>query len=102
MKHDAQLWSDLLWISGGLLELNKCSFHQVHYNFSPDGTPIMRPGIFGEPALTITDSMGAPVTIPAKCAYESHPTSLGHHKAPAETTCVNMMFYESSWILLPV
>ena len=38
MKHDAQLWSDLLWLSGGLLELNKCFFHQVHFDFQPDGT----------------------------------------------------------------
>ena len=25
MQHDAQLWSDLLWASGGALELPKCS-----------------------------------------------------------------------------
>eukprot|EP00957_Ditylum_brightwellii_P068651 5212005-Ditylum_brightwellii.AAC.1 len=24
---DAQLWSNLLWVSGGLLELEKCSYH---------------------------------------------------------------------------
>jgi hypothetical protein len=30
MQYDAQLWSDLLWISGGLLELPKCSYHHLH------------------------------------------------------------------------
>jgi hypothetical protein len=49
MKLDAQLWSDLLWLSGGLLELGKCSFHQVHFDFAPDGTPLMRAGTFGDP-----------------------------------------------------
>eukprot|EP00957_Ditylum_brightwellii_P010033 757266-Ditylum_brightwellii.AAC.1 len=41
MQHDAQLWSDLLWISGGLLELDKCSYHLVYYVFLDDGTPVM-------------------------------------------------------------
>jgi hypothetical protein len=27
MTHDAQLWHDLLWCSGGMLELQKCSYH---------------------------------------------------------------------------
>jgi hypothetical protein len=27
MQHDAQAWNDLLWCSGGKLELAKCSFH---------------------------------------------------------------------------
>jgi hypothetical protein len=81
MKYDAQLWSDLLWLSGGLLELDKCSFHQVHYNFAPGGTPIMRPGIYGNP-LAVKDSTGSMVTIPAKSVYDSHKT-LVHYKAPA-------------------
>jgi hypothetical protein len=27
MQHDPQLWHDLLWCSGGMLELPKCSYH---------------------------------------------------------------------------
>eukprot|EP00957_Ditylum_brightwellii_P128167 9775359-Ditylum_brightwellii.AAC.1 len=27
IQHDAQLRSELLWLSGGLLELKKCSYH---------------------------------------------------------------------------
>jgi hypothetical protein len=49
MQQDAQLWSDLLWLSGGLLELNKCSFHQLHFNFDSDGRPMMRTGTYGDP-----------------------------------------------------
>jgi hypothetical protein len=44
MKHDTQLWRDLLWLSGGLLELNKCSFHQLHFDFDSAGRPMMQAG----------------------------------------------------------
>jgi hypothetical protein len=27
IRHDAQLWSDLLYVSGGKLALHKCSYH---------------------------------------------------------------------------
>ena len=27
IQADAQLWTDLLWTSGGLFELPKCSYH---------------------------------------------------------------------------
>jgi len=33
MQHDAQLWNDLLFCSGGRLELGKCSFHILHFQF---------------------------------------------------------------------
>jgi hypothetical protein len=49
MQLDAQLWNDLLWLLGGLLELSKCSFHHVHFDFAPDGTSCMRSGTFGNP-----------------------------------------------------
>jgi hypothetical protein len=38
ITHDAQLWSNLLWLSGGLLELRKCSYHFLYFHFQPDGT----------------------------------------------------------------
>ena len=41
MQHDSQLWNDLLWTSGGKLELPKCGYHTVYYIFKPDGTPIL-------------------------------------------------------------
>ena len=42
MEADAQLWNDLLWSSGGKLELPKCSYHVVYYDFEPSGVPVMR------------------------------------------------------------
>jgi hypothetical protein len=77
MTHDAQLWSDLLWLSGCLLELSKCSYHFLYFNFRPDGTALPRAGQVG-PALTVLDSQSkTPVPIPSKSVYCAHKT-LGH------------------------
>jgi hypothetical protein len=35
MQTDSQLWSDLLYNSGGALELPKCSYHVMFYDFTP-------------------------------------------------------------------
>ena len=82
MQLDAQLWSDLLWLSGGLLELSKCSFHHLHFDFAPDGTALPRGGTFGDPLRVLDKLSDQPVTIPAKSVYTAHKT-LGHYKAPA-------------------
>jgi hypothetical protein len=37
MQLDPQLWNNLLWLSGGMLELSKCSLHHIHFDFLPDG-----------------------------------------------------------------
>ena len=42
VKYDAQLWHDLLWASGGKLELQKCGFHLIFYDFNKHGVPSMR------------------------------------------------------------
>jgi hypothetical protein len=82
MKIDAQLWSDLLWISGGLLELPKCSYHQIHFDFLPSGRPYMRASqVTNEIHLqAINDSATIPIT--SKSVYDTHKT-LGHYRAPA-------------------
>jgi hypothetical protein len=82
MQYDAQLWSDLLWLSGGLLELPKCSSHHLHFTFEADGRPNIMGGQAG-PSLVLTSSQdGSPVHIPQKSAFAPHKT-LGHWKAPA-------------------
>lgn len=79
--HDAQLWNDLLFISGGKLELSKCSFHVLRFEFSPDGTP--RPVVATPPPIQLQDSVtNDPITIIGLGADEPHKT-LGHHKSPA-------------------
>jgi hypothetical protein len=76
-----QLRNDLLWLSSGLVDLSKCSFHHIHFDFMPDGTAMMRAGKFGAPLQVHDESKNTCMTIPAKSAYQSHKT-LGHHKAP--------------------
>jgi hypothetical protein len=83
MQHDAQLWHDLLWCSGGMLELPKCSYHFLYFDFEKDGTPIPRGNQVG-PSLTIQSPTNQPVSIPSKSVYNPHKT-LGHYKAPAGT-----------------
>eukprot|EP00957_Ditylum_brightwellii_P087748 6681729-Ditylum_brightwellii.AAC.1 len=42
MRDDGQLWSSLLWLIGGLLELNKFSYHVMHFLFYSGSTPQMQ------------------------------------------------------------
>jgi hypothetical protein len=78
MQKDAQLWIGLLWISGGLLEFEKCSYHQIHhFDFEADGSPVMRGGTYGTPFLVQDALTAAPVTIAAKPVYTPHKI-LGH------------------------
>ena len=41
-REDGQLWSILLWLTGGSLELNECSYYVIYFLFYPDGTPQMQ------------------------------------------------------------
>jgi hypothetical protein len=83
MQHDAQLWHDLLWCSGGMLELPKCSYHFLYFAYLPDGTHIPRGGQVG-PSLSIKSPTNQNVDIPPKSVYATHKT-LGHEIAPAGT-----------------
>ena len=82
MKEDAQLWHDLLWCSGGKLELPKCGYHVIHYDFNDDGTPRMlhSPG----ESITLQNEHGNDVEIKAKNIFQTR-TNLGHDKAPGST-----------------
>jgi hypothetical protein len=41
LQHDAQTWSNLLSSSGGLLQLSKCLYYIVDFQFDNTGNPIM-------------------------------------------------------------
>jgi hypothetical protein len=96
MQIDAQLWSDLIWLSGRLLELSKCSFHQIHFDFTLDGAPMMRAGtFFGNPLQVHKATTAQMVNIPAKSVFITHKT-LGHHKAPAGTNKTQLQVLQSA------
>jgi len=81
MQKDAQTWNDLLWCSGGKLELPKCSYHVLRFNFAPNGKPIADLTI-PDKILQIRDAEnGLLIPIPAKQADNPHKT-LGHWKSP--------------------
>ena len=83
MQADAQTWNDLLWSTGGKLELNKCSFHALRFAFLPNGAPQIITDPPDEP-ITIKDSeTHEMIPIIPKSSSEPHKT-LGHWKAPFE------------------
>lgn len=64
------------------MELGKCSFHQIHFDFASNGTPSMQAGIYGTPLQVHDAALNKTVTIPAKSVDTPHKT-LGHQKAPS-------------------
>ena len=64
MQDDAQLWSDLLWCSGGKLELPNCGYHVIYHDFETNGIPKMRHHQ-GNP-ITLNDSHGDPIPVNPK------------------------------------
>jgi hypothetical protein len=81
-EQDAQLWSDLLWCSGGALEFPKCTYQFLHWTSTQDGSPIIsghqvcRDLILQSSDRTITQ------TITFRSAHSTHKT-LGYYKDPA-------------------
>jgi hypothetical protein len=79
---DAQLWADLLWLSGGYLELQKCSYHLIHFDFATTGRPFMTDTKTLGPSITINDAKDNQILTIAKKAPGMPHKTLGHHKAP--------------------
>eukprot|EP00957_Ditylum_brightwellii_P147202 11208625-Ditylum_brightwellii.AAC.1 len=81
MQEDAQVWSELLWLTEGLLELDKYLYHFIWYEFLHYGTPVMQSTMSG-PGLVVKHSNNKTDTkIQYKHPYTPHAT-LGHLKAP--------------------
>ncbi len=82
---NAQLWADLLYASGGALELSKCSGHLVQWIFTTQGAPVLSPKLAErhEEKFSVTDpTTSSTIDIPVLSSYQSHKT-LGHYKDPA-------------------
>jgi hypothetical protein len=80
MATEAQKWNDLLWSSGGALEIPKCSFHMIESEWRHDGTPFLRGGTHA-PKLYVNNGL-VPSQVTQKSNYKSHKT-LGCHINPA-------------------
>ena len=79
MHKDAQLWHNLLWVSGGKLELLKCGYQLVHYNFEPSRIPKMRH--IAEDSITLKNNKDEDVKINSKNIFIPR-KNLEHYKAP--------------------
>ena len=101
MQRDAQWWHDLLWASGGALEISKCSFHLIKSQWTPNGVPFLEPNIATTP-LSL-ESFNGPIQVPQMSNYKSHKT-LGHFVNPSGsmTSQVQRLIAQStqfvSWI----
>jgi len=80
MTHDSQLWNDLLWTTGGSLELPKCSFQLIRTNWSPKGEPFLQGGA-DAPALEVHNA-AHDINIQQTGNYTSRKT-LGVHLNPS-------------------
>jgi hypothetical protein len=82
LSHDSQLWCDLLWKSGGSLELPKCTYHYSQYKFASDSRPYLQSGRIG-PAVILKHGDGITLqTVPSTSAYKSY-KMLGCYKSPS-------------------
>ena len=84
LKVATQKWSELLQASGGKLELSKCFFYALNWNFSPEGDPIPMTiedqKIYGQNIISIIDQdSGEHVNIQQKESDQVHKT-LGVYK----------------------
>lgn len=81
---NAQQWSNLLHVSGGALELSKCSCHVLQWLFSMQGAPVLAPKTdVHQQFLKVHDpATGILHDLQLLSPYQAHKT-LGHYKDPA-------------------
>jgi hypothetical protein len=72
-KHDAQLWNNILWGSGGALEHSKCSYKYLKTNFTASGIPFFCGGSFGK-QIRIHNNSGHLMAIKHSSAYQAYKT----------------------------
>ena len=61
-SHDAQLWNDILWASGGALEVPKCHYVYLKFLFDSTGKPTLKLGKHGPP-VQVNDPDGVLMNI---------------------------------------
>ena len=78
---DAQRWNDVLHLTGGSLNTQKCSYHFVTYNFTISGLPIPKAGIF-DPIISIKFNTDTQVSNLKQLSSMTTHKYLGVFKAP--------------------
>jgi hypothetical protein len=57
MQTEAQVWERLLWTTGGALNLAKCFYYVIAWNFHKNGTPILlTPSVMPNTSISLTNA----------------------------------------------
>ena len=89
-NEDAQRWNNILWVSVGALQDQKCTYHFLYFSFTVDGLAALQDSDFG-PRITIQFTPQNDPQPPTQLsAYKSHKT-LGVQKSPAPTDWSSFM-----------
>ena len=80
-SRDSQLWHDIITAANQELELTKCKYHVIYYDFKENGEPIMVDSPDPPAPLQIHDRQGQPITIQHVQSSKSI-KYLGCHKSP--------------------
>ena len=83
LRHDAQMWTDILYLSGGKLELAKCSYHILQFKFQPNGTPTVQQHQQQPPLELLDPTTNTLCQVPCLASSQAHKI-LGHWKSPAD------------------
>jgi hypothetical protein len=81
LQQDTQSWTDLLYASGGQLELSKCFYYMLAWKFTPEGDPI--PLTIAElqlPQITIHDPVTGNTTEIVQKEVDAAHKTLGVYK----------------------
>ena len=85
LEHNAQLWAELLGATGGALELSKCSYHVMAWQFTMTGAPTLVTDSSRFKGVSVKDPVsGKDQELDYLSPYAAHKT-LGHYKDPAGT-----------------
>ena len=81
MQHDAQLWNDLLHVSGGKLEFSKCLYYIVSWYWENGKGTITPATTLGLDLIHLHDEHGNITVVAHRDCTKAHKT-LGHMKTP--------------------
>ena len=71
-QRTAQRWEQLLHATGGKLELQKCFYYPIIWQFDDEGIPTLKDSHDHHQVQITSSETGQPVTISAKSPHRSH------------------------------
>ena len=99
-RENVQLHSHLVFVSGGLIALDKCSFYHVEFDFDSDGNPRMLSLEENQHELLIKPSFQGDVYAIRQMDPRSEHKTLGYYIAPSGSNVITiekLQGFISSW-----